>query len=176
MESSNPARRGPKKVWKGYKNLRVPIELFDDVKAYLEERKAEYFAQIDGIEIPSKKPALDMDTMEQMMRQVVENVLAEHNPKPVSSPESVVSRLQRNLTPKTEPPADLADPSKMNSRDRLLHTLKKNKGKQMTTTELAKLHGMAGPTARQAARELADEHDQVILIPGRPNKIQYIGN
>ncbi len=38
----SPARQGPKKVWSGYKNLRVPVEIFDEIKDFLEKRKVSF--------------------------------------------------------------------------------------------------------------------------------------
>ena len=50
MSYKNLARKGPRRVWEdGYRNLRVPAAIFDDVKQFLEYKKQEYLASLEGI-------------------------------------------------------------------------------------------------------------------------------
>ncbi|RMG35569.1 MAG: hypothetical protein D6732_09200 [Methanobacteriota archaeon] len=154
----NPARKGPVKVWSGYRNLRVPLELFDDVRKYLEQRKIEYLGGTVGALITSSEE---------------ENRIEELT-KRVQKLEALVNKLMSsNISseeikqPKTQ---------KLTSKERLFSFLKEHAGERYSTVQLARILELPDATCRQSARELAETDPNIHQIPGRPNKYYYSTN
>lgn len=83
------ARQGPKRVWTGYKNLRVPIELFDDTKEYLETLKVN-FLEGEGIE------HVDVNERLSIIEKKIDILLRKENPEKLPAKEKIRRFLMEN--------------------------------------------------------------------------------
>lgn len=157
--SYNPARKGPVKVWSGYRNLRVPLELFDDVRTYLEKRKIEYLGgTIERTEIDS----------------IPNNQEIEELNKRIKDLENKLNLLLASEIPKEK--KVFPNEPKLTSKERILYFLKEHPGERYSTVQLARMLGLPDATCRQSARELAESDPHIHQIPGRPNKYYYSTN
>ncbi|MDH5402631.1 MAG: hypothetical protein OEY49_09080 [Candidatus Heimdallarchaeota archaeon] len=170
----NPARKGPNRVWNAYRNLRVPEELFDEVKKYMEQRKYEYLQNREGLDetfpgsletsnefLSSMSPevqSLTTTMLKRIIREEFENFKD-------SSINSSGTKSFEDLTPR-----------KLTSKERVMEVLENHPNQELTTLQIEELLGIPGPTCRQAAREIADENSNVIKLPGRPNRFKFIPN
>ena len=159
---SNPARKGPKKVWdRGYRNLRVPIAIFNDVKRYMERRKYEYLTSGDN-ETGENYDDERFDSMGEGVQTQIPSVLRQ-----IIQDEFAKFQNQQGVyTP------GIAD-DKRSSKEKVLDLLVENPGDKLPTTNIAKVLGMPESTARQAARELAKENPNIKQQSGRPSKYWY---
>ncbi len=155
----NPARKGPVKVWSGYRNLRVPLELFDDVRKYLEQKKIEYL----GGETITQEASTDNKNSE-----------IEELKDRIQKLETLVTKL---MSPTTAPAKNGSGGSpKLTSKERLFLFLREHAGERYSTVQLARILGLPDATCRQSARELAESNPTIHQIPGRPNKYYYSEN
>ncbi len=153
--SRNPARKGPVKVWSGYRNLRVPIELFDDVKKYMEKRKLEYFGE---------KSTIDDFSIDEPLSITIDTLT-----KKVEDLEKKLSMLTEKSSEKIKKQRQ----PKMTSKERILQFLQTHPGERFSTVEIARELDIPDATCRQSARELAASHPNVYQISGKPNKFYY---
>ncbi|MFV2014211.1 MAG: hypothetical protein ACC656_02185 [Candidatus Heimdallarchaeota archaeon] len=157
-------RKGPQKVWDDYRNLRVPIEIFHDVKRYMEQRKYEYLTQKEG-----GTPSLELD----------ENVLS-MGPEVQSQIPSMLKQIIQEEFSKLQEGGGVysigAIPGrKKTSKERIKELLVQHKGSELSTTQISEILKMPGPTCRQAARELAKEDSSIVQYLGRPSRFKYVG-
>lgn len=162
--SNSLTRKGPQKVWDdGYRNLRVPVAIFYDVKQFMERRKYEFLTEKDG---GSSSIALDENAMSMssevqtqipmMLKQIIQDEF---------------SKLQEGSgvyisggIPK----------QKRTSKERIKEVLMNNPGTELSTTQISEMLKMPGPTTRQAARELAKDDTTIIQYLGRPSRFKYV--
>ncbi len=154
---SNPARRGPQKVWSGYRNLRVPIELFEDVKNYLNQRKNEYFQDTEGY-VSSMSSSLDDSQIRNIIREELQGMSGQRKSQPFNAPSGKIS-----------PPSS----SGLTSKELIKNLLKQNPGQEWNNKQLEEQLSLPAATCRQSSRELAVEDPKIFIINGRPNKFYY---
>ena len=58
-------------------------------------------------------------------------------------------------------------------RDQVSKLLENNPNRHFSTNEIAEILGIPQSTARTYARQISEETNRYILLPGRPNKIYY---
>ncbi|MHA2089294.1 MAG: hypothetical protein ACW98K_00420 [Candidatus Kariarchaeaceae archaeon] len=169
MSYKNLARKGPRRVWEdGYRNLRVPSAIFDDVKQFLEYKKQEYLASLEGIvldrshqEFTPDDATLSMSSEVQtripsMLQQIIREEFAKFQES--TAYVNLASQLPQR---------------KKTAKERVKELLVKNQGSLMTTIQIGEMLDLPAPTCRQATRELADEDETISQIAGRPNKFRY---
>ncbi len=156
---SNPARRGPQKVWSGYRNLRVPIELFEDVKKYLNQRKNEYFQDTEGY-VPSMSSSLDDNQIRNIIREELQGMSDQRKGQPYGA---------SSATGKISPPST----SGLTSKELIKNLLKQNPGQEWNNKQLEEQLKLPAATCRQSSRELAVDDPTIVIINGRPNKFYY---
>ena len=157
---SNPARRGPQKVWSGYRNLRVPNELFEDVRNYLNQRKNEYFRDTEGY-VSSMSSSLDDDKIRGIIREELQGMGGRLRSQTAYAD---VSAAQGKISPPS---------SGLTSKELIKNLLKQNPGQQWNNKQLEEQLNLPAATCRQSSRELAVEDPTINIINGRPNKFYY---
>lgn len=157
---SNPARRGPQKVWSGYRNLRVPIELFEDVRNYLNQRKIEYFQDTEGY-VSSMSSSLDDNQIRNIIREELQGMGGQRRGHPYAGASSVGEKIS--------PP----NSSGLTSKELIKNLLKQNPGQEWNNKQLEEQLNLPAATCRQSSRELAVEDPTINIISGRPNKFYY---
>lgn len=162
MENRNLARKGPHRVWIDYRNLRVPVEVFDQVRQFLEFKKMEYLSEQEGLEFQ----APDISTQEGYnlvssnlngMRRIIKeefNLLRESGGLSVFDISSVPAR-------------------KKTSKERIKELLISSKGEKLTTIQIGEILKLPQPTCRQAAREMAYDDPTIHQEQGRPSKFWH---
>jgi hypothetical protein len=158
---SNPARRGPQKVWSGYRNLRVPNELFEDVRNYLNQRKNEYFKDTEGY-VQSMSSSLNDDQIRNIIREELQGMGGHRRVQPTKSGSST---SQGRISPPSS--------SGLTSKDLIKNLLKQTPGQQWNNKQLEIELNLPAATCRQSSRELAVEDPTINIINGRPNKFYY---
>ncbi|MHA2098914.1 MAG: hypothetical protein ACW99A_09515 [Candidatus Kariarchaeaceae archaeon] len=163
--SQSLTRKGPQKVWDdGYRNLRVPVAIFHDVKRYMEQRKYEYLTQREGgssdIELDDEAMSMSSEVQTQipmMLKQIIQEEF---------------TKLQEGsgiYTPGAIPSM------KKTSKERIKELLIQHRGSELSTTQISEILRMPGPTTRQSARELSKEDPNIVQYLGRPSRFKYIG-
>ncbi|MCY3410485.1 MAG: hypothetical protein INQ03_02505 [Candidatus Heimdallarchaeota archaeon] len=156
VDSNSLTRKGPERVWKGYRNLRVPEEIFEDVKTFMVKRKIEYRASIEGIEVDALSQTTLSKELESKAREMLEQMLKERG---IGGSGQTVQPVGSKVK---------------NTRERVADFLEEHAGEMYTTTQIANILDIPGSSLREAARTLAkEEPEHYILIAGRPNKISY---
>jgi hypothetical protein len=160
----NLARKGPRQVWSGYRNLRVPIEVFEEVKHYLERKKQEHLLGQEGLstdhldeDFLKDDGTLSMGSEVQFM---IQQVIREELDKFKESGGTLIGRSRFPERKKT-------------SKERIKELLVQHNGEVLTTIQIAEVLDLPAPTCRQSTRELAEEDETILQYPGRPNKYRY---
>lgn len=154
MSRRNPSRQGPRKVWSSYRTLRVPIELFDDVKYYLEEKKLLYLAN-------KSAPHIDYSVLKE--EQTVDQLT-----KILIDIQQKLAKILKNQGIYETAPYLL---QRLPAKERLKLFLQAAvPGDKFTTQQLAEKVGMPAATCRQVMQNLTQEDPSIHKIPGRPNK------
>lgn len=143
--------------------MRVPIEIFDDVKKFMERRKQTYLAESQGIELSEDQLPYTGEFSLGSSDHKIEELIRETIRAEISTIKGEIGAADRVEIP----------PPDLNTKDRVLQLLEQKPGVEMTTTAIADLLDLPGSTARQATRELAEEMDTISKISGRPNKFRY---
>ncbi len=156
----NPARKGPTKVWSGYRILRVPNEIFYDVKEFMEKRKHEFLTG-ETIEISHKNEPNQLEKEMDVLKSKIEIL------------EAQISQIKNIGENRITTAKKYESPSQLTSKERIKMLLQSRPGERLSTIEIARELGMPNPTCRQAARELAESDPRVHQISGRPNKYYY---
>ncbi len=160
MAITTKSRKGPRKVWMGYRNLRVPIEIFNDVRNFMEMRKEEFLKDKDGyVETEDNTLSPFEKRIIKIIKDTISNELGT---------KTIPLQIEKSKK------SSNSEVRKGTSKDQILQLLKERKGTELSTTEINKLLNLPEATGRQAARELADENPNVIKIAGRPNKFIYL--
>ena len=149
----NLARRGPKQVWDGYKTMRVPTEIFDDVRKYMERRKQIFLAEQEGIQISEDElPHSSMYSL------------------PNGSSSDMTELIRQTIREEMKNAGSLGDdrikipPPTLTSQERV---------KQLLIQKPGEMLGLPNSTAREATRTIAEDMPEIKKIPGRPNKFIY---
>ncbi len=162
MSFKNLARKGPKKVWEdGYRNLRVPVAIFDDVKRYLQKTKHGYLATQEGILTDEEVEFIPDDQILSMgteMQGILQKIIREEFLKFQDKAGYTGSRLPQR---------------KKTSKERVKELLMRYEGEMLTTTQIGEILELPAPTCRQSTREIAEEDDTIEQFPGRPNRYRY---
>lgn len=161
-DMSSLTRKGPRRVWKGYRNMRVPIEVFDDVRSFMEKRKIEFRAKQEGLEVDALSQTTLHKELEAKAREIIEKIFKE---KMGSSPNmpTVKPVYQSTPTPRTK-----------TSREQVEEYLKSNPNQEFTNTELSQILSIPSPTLREQTRKMAKADTRFNLTDGRPNKIKFV--
>jgi len=161
---TNLARKGPRRVWEGYKTMRVPEEIFEDVKKYMERRKQLFLADVEGLELTEKdiphSPAYSLPSgtsREEMSELIKEAIRAELHTGGSVGGSNIVEIPPPTLT----------------SQERVKHLLLNHPNRTFTTLQIGEMLDLPNSTAREATRTIANEVNEVKKIPGRPNKFIY---
>lgn len=162
--SNSLTRKGPQKVWDdGYRNLRVPVAIFYDVKRFMETRKFEYLTQKEGgttkYELDEEAMSMSPEVQTQiplMLKQIIQD---EFSKMQEGSGVYVSGGIPKQ---------------KRTSKERIKEVLMNNPGTELSTTQISEMLKMPGPTARQAARELAKDDTTITQYLGRPSRFKYV--
>jgi len=144
--------------------MRVPKEIFDDVKKFMERRKQQYLAEQEGIqldetELPhSTAYSLPEGTTREEMSAIIRNAIREE----LRGTEGISAETSSGIPPRT-----------LTSQERVKQLLMSKPGEMLTTLEIGQILDMPNSTAREATRNIADEVKNVRKISGRPNKFIY---
>lgn len=163
--SQSLTRKGPQKVWdEGYRNLRVPVAIFYDVKSFMERRKYEYLTEKDGgtseLELDETAMSMGPEVQSQIPSMLKQIIQEEFSKMQESSGVYTIGAIPGR---------------KKTSKERIKDLLVQHKGSQLSTTQISEILKMPGPTCRQAARELAQEDSSIIQYLGRPSRFKYVG-
>ena len=159
---SSLTRKGPRRVWKGYRNMRIPLEIFEDVRSFMEKRKIEFRAKQEGLEVDAMSQTTFHKEMKEKAREIIEEMLKERN---ISAPNMPTVRPVVQSTPVHRD---------MNSREKVVQYLKEHPNQVFRNTELSQILSIPSPTLREATRTISRNDGRFKLIEGRPNKIQYV--
>ncbi len=159
MSIQNPARKGPKRVWKGYRNLRVPLELFEDVKRYLEEIKMAYLGEDEERVMEFRKRV--STTLSPEDKELLNQIPALRQE---------INRLKEELQTPNVLSNPLSNYSRLTSKEKIKQFLFEHSNQRFTTIEIAQQLSMPDATCRQASRELSQEDNTIVQISGRPNR------
>ena len=163
--SQNLTRKGPQKVWdEGYRNLRVPVAIFNDVKQYMERRKYEYLTQKEG-----GSTDFELDESAMSMSSEVQNQIPLMLKKIIQDEFSKMQEGGGIYAPGAIPSM------KKSSKERIKELLVQHKGSELSTTQISEILNMPGPTTRQSARELAKEDKAIVQYLGRPSRFKFVG-
>ena len=164
----NLARKGPRKVWdEGYRNLRVPTAIFDDVKRYLQLRKQQYLAQREGIEFDKSVAGIEMDEYSSALGKNVQNQLPSVLKQVI---QEEFERFSQSVFINSRPDIPAR---KRTAKDRVREFLIQSSGEEFSTIQIGHLLDIPGPTARQVTRELSYEDEKITQFSGRPNRYRY---
>ncbi|MHA2501747.1 MAG: hypothetical protein ACXAE3_02570 [Candidatus Kariarchaeaceae archaeon] len=160
---ANLARKGPRRVWTGYKTMRVPDEIFDDVRKYMERRKQMYLAEQEGldptdVELPhSPAYSLPGGTSKEEMSELIK--------------EAIRQELQGGG--RVGPNTVEIPPPTLTSQERVKQLLMNHPNQTFTTLQIGEMLDLPNSTAREATRTIASEVAEIRKISGRPNKFIY---